>query len=236
MRRGGIIAAGTGSRFKARGILTPKPLIPVGGVPLIERTLRALQGAEIGEVACIVNEDEGPAVQAFVAALELPVSLRWVRRSTPSSMHSLFALREALEGEPFLLTTVDAIYPPKALAEFVAHAGVIEADVCLALTEFVDDDKPLWARLDQAGWVTALGEATAGSAHVTAGLYACAPRIFAEAEPALQARLGALREFLQWLLRRGYRLAGWAGPRVVDVDRPEDIAVAEAWLRQEGWA
>ena len=42
---GGIIAAGLGERLVARGIATPKPLIEIGGRPLIARTIDALCGA-----------------------------------------------------------------------------------------------------------------------------------------------------------------------------------------------
>jgi hypothetical protein len=40
-----------------------------------------------------------------------------------------------------------------------------------------------------------------------------------------------LREFLGHLLASGYRLYGEPVPKTVDVDRPEDIAAAEAFIR-----
>jgi len=54
--KAGIIAAGEGSRLRSEGITTPKPLVPVNGVPLIERLIMSFIHAGIDELVCIVNE------------------------------------------------------------------------------------------------------------------------------------------------------------------------------------
>ena len=66
---------------------------------------------------------------------------------------------------------------------------------------------------------------------MTAGVYVFDPAIFREIDAARAARYGALRQFLGHLLARGYRLYGEPISKTVDVDRPEDIAVAEAFVR-----
>lgn len=45
-----ILAAGKGERMRPLTLTTPKPLIPVAGVPLIEYHLRALAQAGVKEV------------------------------------------------------------------------------------------------------------------------------------------------------------------------------------------
>ena len=45
LRRGGIIAAGDGTRLRAGGYTMPKALVPVGGVPLIEAAIRNFQAS-----------------------------------------------------------------------------------------------------------------------------------------------------------------------------------------------
>lgn len=45
-----ILAAGKGERMRPLTLHTPKPLVPVAGVPLIEYHLRALAGAGVTEV------------------------------------------------------------------------------------------------------------------------------------------------------------------------------------------
>ena len=70
--KAGIIAAGDGSRLREGGFSLPKPLVPVGGVPLIERVVRGLAEAGVDEVALIVNA-RMPEVAAFVRALPVAV-------------------------------------------------------------------------------------------------------------------------------------------------------------------
>jgi glycosyltransferase A (GT-A) superfamily protein (DUF2064 family) len=57
------------------------------------------------------------------------------------------------------------------------------------------------------------------------------PRIFREIAVARARQFSALRQFLAHLLDSGYRIYGAAVPKTVDVDRPADIAVAEAFIR-----
>lgn len=45
-----ILAAGKGERMRPLTLTTPKPLVRVGGVPLIEYHLRALAAAGFSEV------------------------------------------------------------------------------------------------------------------------------------------------------------------------------------------
>ena len=45
-----ILAAGKGERLRPLTLHTPKPLVPVAGVPLIEYHLRALAAAGISDV------------------------------------------------------------------------------------------------------------------------------------------------------------------------------------------
>lgn len=227
----GIIAAGTGERLAAGGVCIPKPLVRIAGQPLIARAIAAGAAAGASAVACIVN-DLHPEVARFLRAERWPVPVEVVVRTTASSMESLFALAPHLDGAPFLLSTVDAVCAPAEIARFVAAAGALEAsDGALALTRHVDDEKPLWASVDGGGRLAALGTAAAGG-FVTAGVYRFAPRIFDEIDAARQAGFTALRLFLGHLVDHGYRLHGVPVGKTVDVDRPEDIAAAEALLRE----
>jgi len=45
--------------------------------------------------------------------------------------------------------------------------------------------------------------------------------------------LGRLREFLMWLHRQGHPMYGQVISKVVDVDRAEDVALAEALERAD---
>jgi len=231
--KAGIIAAGLGERLRDAGIVTPKPLVAVAGRPLIDHVLDAVAAAGITEAVCIFNaESASNAVEAHCRARRGGPQLTIVRRTTPSSMESLFALAPALAGGSALVLTVDAIFAPSMLTAFLAEAQRHpDADVLLAATDFVDDEKPLRIALDPDSRVTALGDAAAGSPLVTAGFYVFSPRVFAEIDAARAKALTALRQWLGHLVARGYRCYGAAIGKTVDVDRPEDVATAETFVR-----
>ncbi|HTO57274.1 MAG TPA: NDP-sugar synthase [Pseudomonadales bacterium] len=223
-----IIAAGLGERLQCSGV--PKPLVKVAGVSLIDHTLNGIRAAGLREVAVIVNE-QAAAVAAHCAAIT-DLSLIIVQRTTPSSMESLFTLAPHLLDDAFLLLTVDAIVAPAAVRDFTNRSRRrADADGVLAVNTFIDDEKPLRVTCDAGGRITAIGDAAEKSPLITAGFYVFHPRIFAEIAAARAAHFTALRQFLAHLGARGYRLFGERVPKSVDVDRPEDIATAEAFIR-----
>lgn len=225
-----IIAAGLGERLQRAGVSQPKPLVRVAGVPLIDHTLNAIRAAGLREVVCIVNQ-QSSAVAAHCACVS-DLSLTVVQRTTPSSMESLFALAPLLHDRAFLLLTVDAIVAPPAVRDFVRAAQQrSDADGVLAVNTFIDDEKPLRVACDADGRVVAIGPAAGESPLITAGFYVFRPTIFAEIGAARAARFTALRQFLAHLVAREYRLSAEPVPKSVDVDRIEDIATAEAFIR-----
>jgi len=228
----GIIAAGRGERLAMGGILTPKPLVPVGGRPMIARVIDAAAGLGVSSVACIVNE-LNPAVSDYLQSRDWPVPLELVVRTTPSSMESLFCLAPHLAGEPFVLSTVDVVFGGQVFEKFIMEARRLKDSMgALALTSHVDDEKPLWVTVDSWQRITAMGDAARGSGTVTAGFYYFKPDIFSEIEVARRKAFKALRQFLGHLVDRGYPLHGVMVPKTIDVDVPDDIEKAEAYLRE----
>ena len=230
----GIIAAGKGERLAQGGIATPKPLVVVDGTPLIARIINAAARLGATSIACIVN-NETPETAHYLRSTTWPLPLDLVVRTTPSSMESLFCLAPLLSvnTEPFLLFTVDAVFGYSIVENFVQQARqVSDAHGALALTDHIDDEKPLWTAVDEHLKITAMGPAAAGSRYVTAGFYYFTPTVFAEVAAARALRLNALRQFLGLLLDKGYGLYGVPVPKTLDVDYPEDIAKAEAYLKE----
>lgn len=228
----GILAAGAGSRLRAGGFHMPKPLLPIAGVPLIGRLLEAVQPLRPEAIVCIINS-QGISVADYVLQHYPTLPLQFVQQDTASSYESFTVLCAHLGDSPFLVTTVDSVFPPAFLPQFVATASQQPGmDMLLSLTAFIDDEKPLHARLDAQQRIVQLGDAARGSTYVTSGFYYCAPRISAACAALAPTRVSALREFLGWLLQQGYWLQGYLAPKTIDVDRPQDIAVAEQFVRE----
>lgn len=228
----GIIAAGLGERLVQGGVLTPKPLVPVGGKPMLARVIEAGALLNVNSIACIVN-DLNSSVAKFLREGPWPVPVEVVVRTTPSSMESLFCLAPLLSDEPFALFTVDVVCAGQVVADFFRKAvSLPDSKGALALTGYVDDEKPLWAAVNGSGRITALGDAARGSRFVTAGFYYFNPDIFAQIAPARRRKLSALRQFLGLLIEEGYPVHGIPVPKTIDVDYPEDVKKAEAYLEE----
>ena len=219
------------------GFTVPKPLVRVGGMTLLERTLRALQANGVDEVALIARDSE---VVEHAQGLDLPVSLRTVIKVTESSMHSLYELGIFLKGERFLLCTVDSIIQPDDFSAFARmFSSRSDLDVLLSYTDFVDDEKPLRIAVDEqpgtgGGPVNALGEAAADSPFVTVGLYGMSGNALDLLEQALARRMKKLRNYLAFVLTNRLPMAGCRLSKAIDVDRPSDVRAAETFLLEAG--
>jgi NDP-sugar pyrophosphorylase family protein len=219
---GGIIAAGEGSRLRQSGFAMPKPMVPIAGVPLIESVIRNFRAARIGPLAIIVNEHERPCVD-WVRHRFPDLEVEFIVKTTASSLESFGKVIRCHPGGRMLVSTVDAWCVEADFVRFVEAAVRRPADATvLAVTPLVADEKPLRVVMAPDGRVKALG-GDAGDL-VTAGMY-LVPETVRELTPP--PGLGRLREFLSWLVRSGAPVFGEAIEQVVDVDRAEDVALAE---------
>jgi NADH-quinone oxidoreductase subunit L len=124
-----IIAAGEGSRLQQEGIESPKPLVNVHGEHLIDRLLRIFMANDAEEIVVICN-DLTTLVSAHLVDIQQnglqgrPIPLRFLVKSTPSSMHSFFELSRYLEdSDAFVLTTVDTIFREEEFGSYVSATG-----------------------------------------------------------------------------------------------------------------
>jgi len=219
---GGIIAAGEGRRLRQGGFVMPKPMVPIAGVPLIETTIRNLRAAKVGPLAIIVNEHERECVD-WVRRRFPDLAIEFIVKTTQSSLESFGEVIRRHPGGPMLVTTVDAWCVESDFVRFVEAAArrPLGATV-LAVTPLIADEKPLRVVMAADGRITEIGGA-AGDL-VTAGAYLVPESVRTSSPPA---GLGRLRDFLTWLARSGAPIYGEIIERVVDVDRADDVALAE---------
>jgi NDP-sugar pyrophosphorylase family protein len=219
--RGGIIAAGHGTRLRADGYRVSKPMTPVGGLPLIGHALDRFRAVGVRQATVIINEGSDDCLR-WLSDHGRDLDLDLIVRTTPSSYASFEIVAARLAGAPALITTVDAIMPAGAFQHFVSLAASFPHDaVVLGLTDHVDDDNPLWATLNGEGRVLRLG-GDQGS-HVTAGLY----WLPAHRGAAPKARFNRLRDYLKWLVDERRPVYGVVLPLVFDIDRAHDVDAAE---------
>lgn len=220
--QGGIIAAGVGSRLRADGYRVSKPMVPVAGRPLIDLALDRFRAVGIRRLTIIIN-DRSDDCRQWLSDHGRDFDLDIIVRSTPSSYASFQLVVDRLARAPAVITTIDAIMPINDFLTFVKSAtGLAKDAVVLGLTDYVDDEDPLWTTLDAAdGHIRQLG-GNVGT-HVTAGLYWLPAQ--RPAEPA--TGFARLRDYLGWLVAEHQPVYGIVLPRVFDIDRARDIVAAE---------
>lgn len=262
-----IIAAGEGSRLSTEGITQPKPLIPLCGVPMIERLISIFHRCGAEEIIVAVNSTRPETHQYLLEFSEAnpTIPLRIVVADTPSSMHTFAALAPYLQEAPFCLTTVDTIFQEEAFRAYL-HATeqyLLDGyDGCMAVTDFVDDESPLYvtatSQFDITGFhdkITDISDRNADfsdkntdfseessdrdknhhvdSIFISGGIYTLSPKALTTLSRCMEEGQHRLRNFQRGLIADGLKLKAHLFDKILDIDHASDIAKAESFL-QEG--
>ncbi len=241
VRRAIILAAGRGSRL-VTGETIPKPLKPVGGVPLLVRILRTLQDEGITEAVIVVGYRGDQLRRALLAEPSLALKLIFVENDgwdRGANGVSLLCAREYLD-EDCILSMADHLYAPEIVRR-LKKAPLTGGTNALA----IDYDIPRCFDLDDATKVKLDASKTRiVNIHkeledydaIDTGVF----RVNSKLGDALQAvyeRRGdaSLSDGVRALSATGEFVVVDAGDaRWIDVDTPEAHARAEAMIRVWG--
>lgn len=230
-----IIAAGEGSRLAQEGVEKPKPLVEINGEPMIGRLVNIFCRCNAESISVIVNEQMRD-VQAFVKALNPSVPLNMVVKSTPSSMHSFYELSRVMPSGKFCLTTVDTIFRETDFKGYIEAMEKSEGcDGMMAVTPFIDDEKPLYVETDDGLNITAFSDTrNEGVKYISGGIYALGERAVKVLERCMADGVSRMRNYQRALIAGGLHLKAYPIGKILDVDHAGDIAKAEAFLKGEG--
>ncbi len=237
-----ILAAGEGSRlFGAAG--QPKPLTPVLGLTLAERTL-ALFHFELGISRFVVTlGHEADVVEQHFREIgarwgfEMTFARApdWRRGNGTSALAAAPFVSEA--DEPFFLAMVDHLISPR-LARALATQGVPEGAVRLAVDRnraaLFDEPDATKVRLREAPdafRLAAIGKEIADWEAVDTGLFLCTRGLFAALEEAARRGGHGLSDAMAVLIENDRALAAdVTGAQWLDVDTPAALREAERRL------
>lgn len=230
-----VIAAGHGSRLAEEGINVPKPLVRVGGECLIDRLIRIFIENGAAEIAVICNQQD-TLVSRHLAWLKnnSDISLNYIVWTTPSSMHSLYELSSLLGKEPFVLTTVDTIFREREFADYVTEFKRLletdSADGLMGVTDYIDDESPLYVKVDDSQRITAFLDHDDHPRYISGGIYALTPRSLQTLQGCIARGESRMRNFQRALITDGLRLKAYPFTKVLDVDHAADIDKANTFL------
>lgn len=227
-----IISAGEGSRLSQEGIRLPKPLVQLNGTAMIDRLVRIFTANGADEIVVIIN-NEVPLTKTHLAELARTseVPLRVIVKTTPSSMHSFYELSPYLKGDRFCLTTVDTVFREDEFARFIEAFKASDKDGMMAVTDYIDDEKPLYIGTDAALNITGFYDTPmADTKYISGGIYCLSPRSIETLEACIREGKSRMRNFQRQLVTDGLRLEAYPFSKILDVDHADDIQKAEAFL------
>ena len=228
-----IIAAGEGSRLVAEGVSLPKPLVPLNGVPMIDRLIRLFVASSAKTISVIVNS-ENKQTQAYLQKQKklLNIPLNMVVKTTVGSMHSLYELKPFLQGSSFCLTTVDTIFSEKEFSHYIqAFKSDSKLDGLMAVTDYIDDEKPLYVETDESFSITKFSDTKAEKTkYISGGVYCLKPIAFNVLEQTMKSGMTRMRDFQRQLITQGLHVKAFPFSKIIDVDHANDIQKAEHLL------
>jgi 1L-myo-inositol 1-phosphate cytidylyltransferase / CDP-L-myo-inositol myo-inositolphosphotransferase len=179
-----ILAAGAGSRLAAAPDGPPKPLVPVLGMPVLERAVRACGEAGIDRVVVVVGH-RGSEVRAWTDEFarrgdqqpEFVVARDWDLGNGASAL----AARSVVGDSRFLLMMCDHLASVRLLSR-VLEWDPPEGGICMAVDR---DEQALFDEKDATkvrlhdGHVIGVGKKLVEWDAIDAGVFHCTPALFA---------------------------------------------------------
>ena len=226
-----VLAAGRGRRL---GGTCPKPIQPLLGVPLLARTLFALESAGVTDAYVVLGYGAESVREAIDAIDRLDVRIHWLhneRWDLPNGWSVLTA--EASLRRPFLLSMADHVFEPAAAERLLEGAHGLEGIDLLVdrdLHGISDIDEATKVRAED-GRIVDIGKSITDYDAIDTGLFLATPALFQALRESVELGGETLSDGVRRLAEAGLaRTVDCDGARWQDVDTPEDVARAERKL------
>jgi len=221
-----VLAAGRGERLWPLTENRPKHLLPVGGRPVIERTLRSLSKSGVRDVVLVINFREDKIRQEIGNGRHLGCDITYVRqRRIAGTADAIKAAKAELDREDiFLVVYGDDYYSEDALSRMVKKAA--RADDMMIATAIVENSARFGSLTISHGLVRSIREKhVKGRGLVNAGIYLLSKSIFpvvAKTRKSLRNEY-ELTDALEEMLRQGQRLSAFR------LEKGEWVGISYPW-------
>jgi mannose-1-phosphate guanylyltransferase len=226
-----LLVGGAGTRMRPLTYVVPKCLLPVGGKPLLERTMRYLEGHGITNFVLCVAYLKKQIIDTFGDGSSLGFKIEYAEADVPLGTAGQLKTASKLLDDAFVAMNGD-IVTNLSISNLVATHKKMRGVATIALKEFGVKIPYGHIVADARGRVTAFEEKPTLNYMANAGVYVLEPRVL-EAIPS--GRASSLEtEVFPGLIANGevinsfYESAYWADVgSMADFDRVNDEALAD---------
>jgi len=155
-----IIAAGKGKRLSPITSTTPKPMIPIGGKPLLEHSILSLREVGITEILIIVGYRENIIKDYFGDGFnKFNVKIDYISQIEHlGTAHAVGFAKDFVGEDNFLLMYGDLLTDPKVFEEIIISYKKDQTEGLISLFEVSHPQEYGIISLDSAGYVESITE------------------------------------------------------------------------------
>ncbi len=192
-----IMAGGFGSRLRPLTEDMPKPMLPVGGRPLMEVLLEQLRDSGIRNVSVTTHFKPEKISNYFGDGKKFGVDLNYINEEHPLGTGGALGLL-AKPSEPLLVINGDVLTQVDFRAMYAFHREY-KADLTLAVRQY-DFEVPYGVIKSEGVFVKAIQEKPRFNFFVNAGIYLLQPDVY---EYIPSGKRFNMTDLIQWLMDAG---------------------------------
>ena len=125
-----LLAAGTGSRLAPLTDMTPKCLVPVNEISILERLICSLKEHNFNRLVVVIGH-QGDCIRDYLGARKGGMDITYITSplyKTTNNIYSLWLAKDVIE-EPFLLIESDLVFDTDMLTEMLYPDRVAVAEI-----------------------------------------------------------------------------------------------------------
>jgi dTDP-glucose pyrophosphorylase len=195
-----IMAGGMGLRLRPLTDSTPKPMLPVGGKPMVRHTIESLHAEGFVNFVFAINYLGEQIQEHFGDGSDLGVRITYVKEEQPRGTGGALSLLEGAFTSPLVVINGDVLLSAR-LTEMLNYHHSHSADITVGV-KVLDTQIPFGVIELEGNHIVAMQEKPVYRDFINAGVYVLEPGVVRSVAPSVRLDMPDL-------------VAGWLGRRKV---------------------
>ena len=225
-----IMAGGRGERLLPQTEQCPKPMLLVGGKPILERIILRAKKSGISRFIIAIHYLGDVIEDFFGNGDKFGVEIKYLRERSPLGTAGALSLIEETPHHPILITNGDVLTD-------ISYSDVVDfhikntASITMAVRSY-EIQNPFGVVETDGLEITSYIEKPVNYSLINAGIYVLEPNVLKEVPKSASFNMP---ELIDKLMKKGKRVVAYpAHERWLDIGVPEELKKAEKVELQEG--